>query len=148
MEPEAAYRIFQGVFFQAFVPAHWEEEIVENIPCFFDPEGGGALQIAATRRSSGDDFDPAEELRYYLEKNGIEYQSERVARYQTQQGMDAAACEFRQQGRFWMVQMIAEGQRMVVVIYNSDSTPDPDLARELSVIIGSLRLLPEESPGA
>ncbi|MBX7056811.1 MAG: hypothetical protein K1X75_02005 [Leptospirales bacterium] len=143
MEAEAAYRIFHGVFFQVFVPADWEQEIIENIPCFFDPDGAGALQLAATRRDAEEAFDPAEELRYYLEKNGVEYAEDRVALYHTPQGALAAACEYRRDGRFWMVQMIAEGRRMIVALYNADATPDEELARELSVILSSIRFSEE-----
>ena len=134
---EVPRKSFRGTFFRLHYPTDWECEIIENVPSFFDPDAGWALQIAATRNASGD-YDLRSELRTYLENNSIEFMEERVVAFETQSGLTALACEFTRENRFWMIQFLGSEDRMVIMIFNADEVPDHDLAIDISRAVGSL----------
>ncbi len=134
---EKPARLFRGVFFQLLYPAAWESEIIEDIPAFYDPASGGVLQIAASRSETG--FDLAREMRKFLERVGIEFQADHVASFRMPGGQECLACEFTKDDRFWMVYIIVDEDRLLIVMYNSDEFPDAELARELSDVIASIR---------
>lgn len=140
MPDETGARIFQGPFFELQIPGRWEYEIIENVPAFFDPMGAGALQIAATRDSRGLD----EEMQRYLERNGLAFQEDRIARFQNSQGLECLACEFVKDNRFWMVQMIARETKLVIAMYNADETPAEEAATELAGLLASIRIFAAE----
>ncbi len=139
--------VFQGPFFELQVPEDWEQEIIENIPAFYDLDAGWVLQIAATSNPGGAAYDPDTQMRTYLEQNGLEYQDDRVMRYQNASGLECLACEFIKDNRFWLVQIIVRGPRMLLIIFNSDETPAAELARDISGAVGSIRFFePVETP--
>lgn len=131
-------RVFRGTFFQLIYPADWMLEIIEDIPAFYDPMAGGVLQIAASRNPDGP-FLLAEEMKKFLGQQDIEFQEEHVARFKTPGGQDCMACEFTRTDRFWMVYMITQGDKLLIVMYNADEFPDPDQARDISDVIASIR---------
>lgn len=130
--------VFQGPFFELQFPTDWEHEIIENIPCFFDPDAGWVLQLAASTSPHGN-FALDSEMRTYLEHNQLEYQEDRVVRYENAAGLECMACEFMKDNRFWLVQMLVRGPRLLVALLNSDQVPDTDLAGEISATVGSIR---------
>ncbi|MCB1316394.1 MAG: hypothetical protein KDK27_10600 [Leptospiraceae bacterium] len=136
--------VFRGTFFQLQLPDHWEHEIVENIPAFFDPDGNGVLQIAATRSPSGA-YDIAEQMRTYLEQNRLEFLEDRVMSFERPDGARCLACEFVRDNRFWLVHMIALGSRLLIVLYNADQVPDAASIREVVGVIQSVQFLVEEA---
>ncbi len=138
---------FDGTFFDLHFPDQWEEIIVENIPTFFDPDGGGVLQAAATRNPDGV-FDIAWELERYLTRQGIELDPQKIVGFQNSQGLDSLVCEYRHQDRFWMVSVTSHENAMVFLIFNSDEIPDPETAKHISEIIQSLRFLTVEKSGS
>lgn len=133
---------FEGPFFRIRLPLHWEAEIIENIPAFFDPDGQGVIQVAAVRRSSGD-FDAQAELERYLNRNNIEPDTERMAHFQLPSGIQAVSVEYIVDNRFWMVTSAALGARFVLLMYNADEVPAPETAMLISEIIGTLEFTGE-----
>ena len=119
-------------------PASWEAEVIEDIPAFYDPEGAGALQLVATR-STDDSCDLQAEMARYLERHGIEFQPDRIVGYKTESGLDAMVCEFLKEDRFWLVQMLTLDEKLLVVIYNADELPEPELIGILAAIIRSIK---------
>ncbi len=138
--PEVTYRLFSGPFFRVAYPRHWEMEIIEDIPAFYDPEGAGALQIVASR-STDAVYVPADELERWLQRQGVEVDSDRIAAYESQPGVACAACEFVRDNRYWMVQVMSPGPTLLFVIYNADEVPDPETAALVSFVIRSIQFL-------
>lgn len=133
------FKLFEGPWFQVLYPSHWESQIIENVPCFFDPEGAGALQLAAYRNPNDDPFDADVEIRRYLERQGVEYSPEKIRRFSLPSGPDCNACEFIKNDRFWMINCILRGSRMVFVIYNADEVPDEETVAGIQLMIQSIR---------
>lgn len=128
---------FEGPFFELLYPEHWEKIIVENIPSFFDPEGDGVLQVAASKLN-----EPANlqgETTKYLARHGIEF-DDKVVYYKTERGYDCMAREFNKDGRFWLANVMALEDRLLVVMYNGDSTPDEVQAMIISGVIQSIQI--------
>lgn len=121
-------KLFKGTFFEFEYPDEWEFEIIEHIPCFFDPEGSGALQTAAFRDPEGEPFDVLDELAAYLDRQEISVNADRIATFDLPFGAHAAGCEFMKDDRFWLVNCIVEKDKMVLLIWNSDDLPDRDTA--------------------
>lgn len=132
---------FEGPFFRVRIPLHWEAEIIENIPAFFDPDGQGVIQVAAVRRSSGD-YDPKEELERYLTRNNIEPDSERMARFQLPSGLSAVSVEYIVDNRFWMITAAAQGPCFVLLMYNADEVPTAEMAMLISEILSTVEFTP------
>lgn len=135
-----AGKIFHGTFFELEYPAEWEQEIVENIPCLFDLEAGWVLQLASSTSPDGN-FDLSSEFTRYLEINQLEFQEDRVVRYQNASGLECLAAEFMKDNRFWLIQMIASGPRLLAALFNSDQVPDAELAAQISATVGSIRFI-------
>ena len=140
---DMAGKVFHGAFFDLAYPAEWELEIVENIPCLFDLEAGWVLQLAASTLKDGGNYDLNSEFTRYLEINQIEFQEDRVVRYENASGLDCLAAEFMKDNRFWLVQMIARGPRLLAALFNSDQVPDQELAGQISATVGSIQFRPE-----
>lgn len=119
-------------------PAHWELEIIEEIPAFFDPEGAGAFQVYAFANKNGK-YDLKNELIRYLKQHAIEYEEDCIASFTNNEGSEIKACEFISKERFWLVYMIAHNSKMVLCTYNSDESPDKELSIILTNIISSIR---------
>jgi hypothetical protein len=132
-------KCFRGTFFDLEYPDAWEVEIIENVPCFFDPDGIGALQAAAFRNPEGMPFDPIEQLGLYLERNGVTLDSDRVALFDLPSGLQAAACEFMKEDRFWLVNCIVRGDKMLLILWNSDVVPDADTAAAIGRTVMTIR---------
>ena len=130
--------MFRGSFFQLLYPAHWEEEIIEDIPAFYDPEGSGVLQVVALRNKGGGEFDLAMEMERYLKRHSIQYDKDVVARFPIPSGLNCMACEFMRENRFWLVNLVAHADKMLIVLYNADEAPDVELARMVSEVIRSV----------
>lgn len=128
---------FRGPFFQLQYPVLWVHEIIEEIPAFYDPEGSGAVQLAAVKNQPGNTFDLESEMTRYLHRHSIEFDAERMAHYQMED-LDCMACEFVQEERFWMVTLMVKENKLLMVIYNADETPDVELAQSISGIIRSV----------
>jgi hypothetical protein len=140
MVPADNYRKFEGVFFEAEIPSGWEQEIIEDVPCFFDPEGAGALQLAAARSQTERDYYAPAELIAYLDRNGFELAADRVVTFTQADGSVGAGCEFLQGGRYWSVQIVSRGPLLVVVLYNADEQPDAELRAHLNHVKATLRI--------
>jgi hypothetical protein len=134
---------FRGSFFELYYPGNWDEMIVEDIPTFFDPEGGGVLQVAATKKNDGL-FDVSWELDRFLHKQDLTLDPSAIISYQNEQGLDSLVCEYNHDNRFWMVNVMAHQSYLIFVIYNSDEIPEPDTARLISEVIRSVRFLTVE----
>ena len=137
---DIAYKLFTGPFFRLAYPRHWDTEIIEDIPAFYDPEGGGALQIVASRKESGV-YLPDEELERWLVRQGVEVSTDRITLYEGQPGVSCAACEFVRDQRFWMVQVMTAGTALLIVMYNGDEVPDPETVEMLTLIIRSITIV-------
>lgn len=135
------FQLFEGPWFQLLYPASWQHEIIENVPCFFDPDGAGALQIAAYRNPNDDPFDAESEMQRYLEGHSVEFNLEKISRFNLMSGLDCLACEFVKQDRFWLVNIILRGSKMLLVIYNADEIPDDDTVDSIQLIVQSIRFI-------
>ncbi|HMV44636.1 MAG TPA: DUF3805 domain-containing protein [Leptospiraceae bacterium] len=136
------YRSPNGWYILAY-PEHWEVEIIEEIPAFFDPDGAGALQVSAFENKLGS-YDLSEELERFLSVHKISYDEERVATFTNNLGSQIKACEFIADERFWLVYMISSGSKLIVCTYNSDETPDRELSVIITNIISSIQFLNHE----
>ncbi len=130
---------FRGTFFDLEYPDGWEMEIIENIPCFFDPDGIGALQAAAFREPEGRPFHPIEQLATYLERHQLKLDADRVAVFDLPSGLQAAACEFMKDDRFWLVNCIVKAEKMLLLLWNSDALPDADTAEAIGRTVMTVR---------
>ncbi|EOQ97878.1 hypothetical protein LEP1GSC195_1355 [Leptospira wolbachii serovar Codice str. CDC] len=133
------FRSPQG-WYSFLFPADWEQMVVEEIPAFFHPNGGGALQVYAFE-SKLEDFDVDLELENYLKIHEIDYDAENVAVFENNEGSSIRACEFQKEDRVWMVYMVANQMRMILVTYNSDEEVGDELFQQLTNIISSVRIL-------
>ncbi|TGM51556.1 hypothetical protein [Leptospira vanthielii] len=133
------FRSPQG-WYSFLFPANWEQMVVEEIPAFFHPNGGGALQVYAFE-SKLEDFDVDLELENYLKIHEIDYDAENVAVFENNEGTSIRACEFQKEDRVWMVYMVANQMRMILVTYNSDEEVGDELFQQLTNIISSVRIL-------
>ncbi|PKA05420.1 hypothetical protein CH375_05305 [Leptospira ellisii] len=125
-------------WYSMVVPAHWVHMVIEGIPAFFEENGSGALQVYAFENKAGS-YDLHEELRRYLKTHEIDFEEDKVASFENEEGSRIMACEFRKEDRFWMVYMIANGKRMILLTYNGDETPAAYLVRDLTTVISSIR---------
>lgn len=129
---------FEGSFFMLVYPSSWEQEIIEDVVCFFKEDGCGALQMASTRSEDGH-YNPEKEMNAYLDRNNLPNDPEKNIKYKTQNNIDAIACEYMQEGRFWLVQILCHEDKMLIVLYNADEPPEQSLSLEISSIISSIK---------
>ena len=129
---------FRGTFFRLQYPSHWEVEVIEDIPAFYDPMGGGALQIAAFKKSD-EPVNLENEMTRYLGEIKIAFDPEKIASFELPAG-PCLACEFIKEDRFWLVNMLGKEGKLLIVIYNADEVPDPDTVGIVMTIIKSIRL--------
>lgn len=120
-------------------PEYWEMEVIEGIPAFYDPNGVGAFLISAFRNVADIEYDTAEELSRFLAQHKIEYDEEKIASFENGEGTTVKACEFISEGRFWMVYMLSNGNKLLICTYNSDEGPDRELAQILTTMVSSIR---------
>ncbi|TGN18821.1 hypothetical protein EHS15_14700 [Leptospira idonii] len=133
------FRSPQG-WYSLLYPASWEQMVVEEIPAFFQPEGGGALQFYAFE-SKQDHFDVSQELENYLKIHEIDYDEDKVAHFENNEGSSIRACEFQKEDRIWMVYVIANQTKMLLATYNTDEEIEDELFQDLSNIISSVRFI-------
>ncbi|MCW7462679.1 hypothetical protein [Leptospira limi] len=133
------FRSPQG-WYSFLFPVTWEHMVVEEIPAFFHPDGGGALQVYAFE-SKLEHFDVDKELENYLKIHEIDYDPEKVAVFENNEGSNIRACEFQREDRVWMVYLVANKERMILLTYNSDEEVGDELFQQLTNIISSVRFL-------
>lgn len=114
--------------------------VVEEIPAFFHPDAGGALQVYAFE-SKLEDFDVNQELANYLKIHEIDYDEDKVAQFENNEGSSIRACEFAKEDRVWFVYVIANKMRMILATYNSDEDLSDERFQELTNIISSVRFI-------
>jgi hypothetical protein len=129
-------RPFRGPYFTLEYPENWIFEIIEDIPAFYDPQGGGVLQVASVR--SVGDANADREMDRWIAKFDI---SEYVA-YE-KDGVECRSVETVYEGRFWLFHLMVKGSRILFVMYNADERPDDTSARRLSAMIGSICFVEE-----
>ncbi|MDF3820067.1 DUF3805 domain-containing protein [Leptospira sp. 96542] len=134
------FRSPQG-WYSLLYPATWEQMVVEEIPAFFHPDGGGAMQVYAFE-SKLENFDVNLELENYLKIHEIDYDEDKVAQFENNEGSSIRACEFMKEDRIWMVYMIANKERMILATYNTDEEITEELFQQLTNIISSVRFIP------
>lgn len=121
-------------------PKDWMVEIIENIPAFYDPDdGSGALQISSFVNKKGF-YELDSVMSQYLSQHGISFDSERTLATVDTDGNTIMSCEFISQQRFWMVYMVAFGNKLLICTYNSDEAPDPELSKILSYMLSSIKI--------
>jgi hypothetical protein len=140
--PRPMYKQFKSPqgWYSLLYPASWEHMVVEEIPAFFQPDSGGALQFYAFE-SKVESFDVSKELENYLKIHEIDYDEDMVAQFENNEGTSIRACEFQKEDRVWLVYMIANQRQMLLGTYNSDEEIGDDLFLNLSNIISSIRFL-------
>ncbi|MDX1958064.1 MAG: DUF3805 domain-containing protein [Leptospiraceae bacterium] len=126
----------EGWYVLAF-PEYWMVEVIEGIPAFYDPEGGGALVVSAFKNVVGH-FDLKLEMKRFLENHKVKYEKDKVAYFRNKQDCEIQACEFISSKRFWLVYMIGFENKLLVCTYNSDEVPDRELSGILTAIISSI----------
>jgi hypothetical protein len=137
-EPERTL-LFRGAGFELRYPESYETEIIEDIPAFFDPMGGGVLQVA-TVVTEKIPPDLEAEMKKYLTGMKIEYEPEKIAEYNHPAGR-CLACEFTKDERFWLINMIGSDKKVFIVLYNADEIPDGDTVGIVLGMIGSIRMV-------
>ena len=98
------------------------------------------MQVAAFRQPEGQDFDFDGEMERYLNGHGIRMDKSRIAEFALASGLPCRACEFVLEDRFWLVNMIVQGSRMILVLFNSDEIPDQETVQKISGLIQTIRL--------
>jgi hypothetical protein len=119
-------------------PEYWELEVIEGVPAFFDPEGSGAFIISAFLNKAGV-YDLTEEMGRFLAQHKIKHDPSKIASFDRTDGTKVQACEFVADGRFWLVYLLAFQNKLLICTYNSDETPDRELAEILTTMISSIR---------
>ncbi|RHX83775.1 hypothetical protein EHO98_12775 [Leptospira stimsonii] len=134
------YKLYKSPngWYSMVVPAHWVQMVIEGIPAFFEENGSGALQVYAFENKVGS-YILKEELERYLKTHEIDFEEDKVADFENEEGSKIMACEFVKEDRFWMVYMIANKKRMILLTYNSDEVPAEYLVKELTTVISSIR---------
>lgn len=133
------FRSPQG-WYSLLFPTTWEQMVVEEIPAFFHPDAGGALQVYAFE-SKQEDFDVNLELSNYLKIHEIDYDEDKVAVFENNEGSHIRACEFIKEERYWFVYVIANRTKMILATYNSDEDLSDERFQELTNIISSVRFI-------
>jgi len=133
---------FEGSFFSIQYPETWDLEIIENVPCFYDPDSGWALQIASSR--SPFSIDLLSEIENYMIRQGLSFDEESVVPYELSPEIQAVASEYYVDNRFWLINMFCFENKLIVFLFNSDESPDAELAREIAACIRSLQFYSEE----
>lgn len=134
------YKLYKSPngWYSMVVPAHWVQMVIEGIPAFFEENGSGALQVYAFENKVGS-YILKEELERYLKTHEIDFEEDKVADFENEEGSKIMACEFVKADRFWMVYMISNKKRMILLTYNSDEVPAEYLVKELTTVISSIR---------
>lgn len=133
------FRSPQG-WYSLLYPAHWESLVVEQIPAFFEPNGSGALQFYAFE-SKAESYDAVLELTNYLKIHDLDYDEDKVAEFRNNQGSLILASEFYKDSRVWIVYLIANEKKMILVTYNSDEEISDQLFLDLRNIISSIKII-------
>ena len=131
---------FTGTFFRLRFPIPWEEEIIEDIACFFRRDMGGAVQIAAMRSPTGA-FDLKQEMLRYFRQNEIDLSEIQIYEYTNEQGLQVLSSEYWTDGRFWIAQVIGRDDKMLLALYNDEEAPNDYLAREIADILSSIEFI-------
>ncbi len=121
-------------------PEYWEMEVIEGVPAFYDPEGSGAFIISAFRNIKGI-YNLSEEMSRFLKQHKVTYEPSKIASFEKSEGTLVQACEFISEGRFWLVYMLSNKNKLLVCTYNSDEVPNKELAEILTNMISSIRFL-------
>ncbi|TGK15654.1 hypothetical protein EHO61_14985 [Leptospira fluminis] len=143
MNRKVEYRIYRSPsgWYTMVIPAHWQHIVIEGIPAFFEEDGPGAMQVYAFENKEGS-FDGEEEMERYLVTHGIVYESDKAAFFENNEGGKIIACEFlKEDGRHWMVYLVASRKKMILVTYNGDEAPSEELAEDLTAVVSSIRIL-------
>lgn len=138
----ADYKIFQSPlkWMTMLYPSHWETMIVEEIPAFFDPEGGGALQIFSFENLEKK-FDLDEEMERYLSIHGMGGKSVEIISLTNEEEYDIRAAEFSLNDRFWIIFMLSNKiNRMILATYNCDEIIDEMTAEYIFNAISSIKI--------
>ncbi|MCB1176877.1 MAG: DUF3805 domain-containing protein [Leptospiraceae bacterium] len=125
-------------------PEYWEMEVIEGIPAFYDPNGAGAFLISAFKNINGENYDLDEEISRFLSQHEIKYEEDKVASFENSEGTKVKACEFISKERFWLVYILANGNKLIVCTYNSDESPDRELAQILTTMVSSIKFFQYE----
>ncbi|EMG12518.1 hypothetical protein LEP1GSC151_0383 [Leptospira interrogans serovar Grippotyphosa str. LT2186] len=140
MSKTPEYKLYKSPngWYSMVIPVHWVHMVIEGIPAFFEENGSGALQVYAFENKSGS-YNLREELERYLKTHEINFEEDKITVFDNEEGSKIMACEFTKEDRFWMVYMIANRKRMILLTYNSDETPHNYLVNELTTVISSIR---------
>ena len=124
-------------------PEYWEMEVIENIPTFYDPEGAGAVVITAFENKVGN-YDPKIEIIRFLSHHGIKYEEDKIAILTNKQGSVIQTCEFISKDRYWFVYMMSFKDKLLILTYNSEETPEHELSLIIHQIVNSIYFKVEE----
>lgn len=133
-------------------PRTWEMEIVEGIPSFFDGISpyGGALQVMAANLAGAENRelvsqspfligkDLADKLALFLSKQGV---SNEGAQFFVRDNTQMGACEYRNDGHFYLALMAERNSIFVLALYNCKGEPEPQEAAFVGKILQSLTLI-------
>lgn len=132
-------------------PRTWEMEVIEGIPTFFDGVSsyGGALQFFAVnlvgavneRALKESPFlagaNLQEKMALFLGKQGI---SDEHAQYFERDNTEIGACEYRNDGHFFLVMMAQRGAIFVLALYNCKGEPESEEAETVGRILQTLTI--------
>ncbi|TGL61473.1 hypothetical protein [Leptospira sarikeiensis] len=142
MDKKLDYRLYRSPsgWYSMVIPGHWQNIVIEGIPAFFEENGAGAMQVYAFENKEGT-FDPEQEMERYLTTHKIEYESDKAAFFENNEGTKIIACEFlKEDGRHWMVYSISAKKRMILITYNGDEAPTEELAEQITTVVSSIRI--------
>ncbi|EPG74080.1 hypothetical protein LEP1GSC058_2493 [Leptospira fainei serovar Hurstbridge str. BUT 6] len=143
MDRKLDYKFYRSPsgWYTMVIPGHWQQIVIEGIPAFFEENGAGAMQVYAFENKGGS-FNAEEELERYLATHSIVYESDKAAFFENNEGGKIIACEFlKEDGRHWMVYLVAAKNKMILVTYNGDEEPTEELAEHLTAVVSSIRVI-------
>ncbi len=149
------YDSAEGLYQMSF-PRHWDFEIHEGIPAFFDPllPNPGVLQIFAADLSKVDmqseayrsspflDGDTLREKMLLFLGSQISYNDEDVMQEAIVNGASFIAHEYYSEGRFFLAAMQQRNNSFVLALYNREGVPEREEIAELSATLKSLQITP------
>jgi hypothetical protein len=133
-------------------PRTWEMEVIEGIPTFFDGISpyGGALQVFAINLAGAVNQeavrlspfllgkDLPEKMALFLKNQGI---SDERVQYFERDRTDIAACEYRNDGHFFLAMMAQRDTIFLLALYNCKGEPEKEEAAVVGQMLQTLTIL-------
>jgi hypothetical protein len=83
-------------------------------------------------------------MKRFLSHHGIKYEEGKIALLTNKQGSVIQTCEFISKERYWFVYMMSFKDKLLILTYNSDETPEHELSLIIHEIVKSIHFKVED----